>query len=271
MGRMGPLDLGDTAERMRAEMEFAGEAVSIAYAFIEAHTHTGWRSMLSSMFLARAAQAMKSCALLSEHGATGDAMSVGRTVVELDIEHAYIMQADTEARWEKYVAFEAASVSKIAQAVSVLHEGAVDQTAVAVIKERAKKAKKLAGSDRNWAGKDAKGGEIDLRVRAHATGRVSQYDLAYRDMCGASHGGFSTLWYITESGSDFPVKILIGYGPPNAKPIAVTLGSMLPLIQTALDVSPYPDVKAKADDLERRYVDTYKDRAASKDANDDEH
>jgi hypothetical protein len=201
-------ELRDDAERLKAMGDLARRAVELAHAFIKTGAPSP-RAAVSAMFLARAAQAMESTIMLSEAGYIGDAMSVARTVVELDIEHAYIFAADFEQRWERYVAFESTSLDKIMRAVDVLHGGTADKAALAKLRQDAVAAKQLSGSSRNWAGLAANGGEIDLRVRAQTTKRANQYDLSYRDMCGASHGGFSTLRYVLpDQTATVPIRAL---------------------------------------------------------------
>src|SRR5262249_35267768 len=50
----------------------------------------------SAMVLARASQALNSATVLAHAGLVGDAMSVTRTIVELDIDYAYITTNPTE-------------------------------------------------------------------------------------------------------------------------------------------------------------------------------
>jgi chemotaxis response regulator CheB len=224
-----------TPERLKAMGDLARRTVELAHAFIKTGAPSP-RAAVSAMFLARAAQAMKSTIMLSAAGYIGDAMSVARTVVELDIEHAYIFAADFEQRWERYVAFESTSLDKIMRAVDLLHGGTADKAALAKLRQDAVAAKQLSGSSRNWAGRDANGGEIDLRVRAETTKRANQYDLCYRDMCGASHGGFSTLRYVLpDQTATVPIQVIVGPHLPSAKPIALALGSLLRLLSDAVD------------------------------------
>ena len=68
---------------------------------------------ISAMFLARAYQAFDSCMLLASRGSVADAMSVGRTVVELDIDYAYIVK-DVATRLPLFVEYERIANHKIA-------------------------------------------------------------------------------------------------------------------------------------------------------------
>jgi hypothetical protein len=171
--------------------------------------------------------------LLGAAGLRGDAMSSARTVVELDIEHAYIMR-DVEDRWEKYMLFDDVSANKIVQAISMLH-GAEwpEPEALQEWNGRSIAAKQAVGSSRNWAGKTSTNQEIDLRSRAIAVDRQHQYDLAYREMCGASHGGFATLEYVMPKGPYLPVKILIGRDQPSTRAVELALPSALGICKAA--------------------------------------
>ncbi|MDB4953055.1 MAG: hypothetical protein JWO36_624 [Myxococcales bacterium] len=198
----------------------AKSAIALGLQAIDAgrKTPTG---AISAMFLARSAQALASCCSLCSSGHLADAMSVARTVVELDIEHAYIMSADDPvARFEQYATFDDVSVNKIMQAIGVLYGGKAAPEILQKWKQRATEAKQLAGGSRQWAGPNQNGKDIDLRDRAIATNRVHHYDLCYREGCGASHGGFGTLQYVLPEGlSVWPIKILVGPDKPNARAI----------------------------------------------------
>jgi hypothetical protein len=262
------LDEGDTQEQMDEATAFAKEAITLAHEYVQSGATT-WSKALSSLFVARAAQAMQSCVLLAQQGAIGDAMSVGRTVVELDIEHAYLIQKDTNQRWERYVAYEVTTRDKLVQAIAVLYDGKVDQQALAHSRRAALAAKNKLGSrkKRKQQGKklEIHDDGVTVKARAYATGRKKNYDLAYSDMCGASHGGFSTLWYVTESSDQLPFRILIGYGKPRAKPISLALQSLMQLLESAIEEAKEPgidELKMKAHPFFRRVIDTYRARHA---------
>lgn len=216
----------------------AKAAIALALQAIDAGSKTP-TGAISAMFLARSIQALASCCSLCSSGHVADAMSVARTVVELDIEHAYIMSADDPiARFEQYATFDDVSVNKIMQAIGVLYGGKADPEILQRWKQRATEAKQLAGSSRQWAGQNENGKDIDLRDRAVATNRLLHYDLCYREGCGASHGGFGTLQYVLPEGmAVWPIKILVGPDKPNSRAIELALPSMLGLIGTAIDAS----------------------------------
>lgn len=247
---------GDTPERMKQESAFVLEANALAREYIE--SASTWQQALSSLFVARALQALMSVEILAGRGAIGDAMSVARTVVELEIEHAYIMQNDTVRRWERYVTYEVVSRDKLVQAMGVLHGAKANQQALAHSRREALVAKNRLGSlkkrKQKRQGNQVSAPEASLKDRAYATGRNKDYDLAYTDMCGASHGGFSTLWYVTEPTDKLPIKILVGFGKPAVKPVALALKSMLQLLETATTDAMANTLKPKTSDLIKRVL-----------------
>lgn len=260
--------LGDTPERIERELGFADEAIVLAHDFIEGGARS-YRQTISALFLARGLQCLRSVCILTPHGALGDAMSIARTLVELDIEHAYIMAKDTDDRWERFVMFDQANVHKILKGISALNGASTVLTDATLEqwKQRAQAAKQFVGDDRCWAGKG-----IDTRKRAIATGRDHQYDVAYRDMCGASHAGFSTFAYVTDlTKAELPIQIIVGYGPPSAKAVALGMASLLGLLRDGLNTAdddaqkygrnadPVQELTTRLDDLHRRLRDAYDD------------
>lgn len=248
---------GDAPERMKQESDFVLEANAIAREYITGVST--WQQALSSLFVARALQALMSVELLAGRGAIGDAMSVARTVVELEIEHAYIMQRDTAQRWEEYVAHEVVSRDKLVQAMGVLHSGKADQQALAHSRRQALAAQNRLGSRKKRKQRRQQASLTNppgatLKDRAYATGRNKDYDLAYTDMCGASHGGFSTLWYVTDPTDQLPIKVLVGWGKPTVKPITLALKSMLQLLETVTAETGLDNLRAKVDDLIKRIL-----------------
>jgi hypothetical protein len=259
---MSRFDEEDTPERMQLELGFAEEAVALAHAFVTRKDATPrdalarLRDLISSLFLARAAQSLKSSCILSSHGAIGDAMAVTRTIVELDIEHAYIVATDIESRWERFVEFDATSVSKLVKGMSAIPGSPITATMIEHWQNQAKAAKKLAGDTRCWAGPG-----IDTRARALATGRHLEYDIGYRDMCAASHAGFSTFAYVTDlNARSSPIAIRLGFGPPSARALALGLASMFGLLREATSVAGAEALAERVRDLEGRYRVAYEDR-----------
>jgi hypothetical protein len=146
---------------------------------------------LASFFVARCTQALASVELLSRSGLIGDAKSVMRTIVELEIDFAYIVGADTAERIRIFIGFERMSDWRHASAIEALPEnsGGIDAAAMAILRERRDAvAGDYPAEFRGWSGRTV--GE-----RARATGRGHNYSLPYADACTASHSGPGTLRY----------------------------------------------------------------------------
>jgi len=185
---------------------------------------------LTAMFLARAHQALDSVILLANRGSIADAMAVARTIIELDIDHAYISQ-EPVTRVVMFSAYELVAGYKIAVAIDDLHGGTIDRELMALVKERRDDALtaivEASGNEkpRDWAGNN-------ISERATAVGRANAYRLAYRDMCGASHSGMATLRYAMVGSDDAP-RVHFGLMTPNEKPIELASMGMLSLIASA--------------------------------------
>ncbi len=215
--------LKDEIERRPAFDELLAVADATVELMEASHGRTQTQAAaISALFIARARQAVQSCAILASRGLTADAWSVARTVVELDIEHAYIMAAtDPLDTFEQYAFFDAVNDAKLVRAIAALHpDGVIDPAHLAMASARAKEAIAKAGDDRSWAGPG-----MNLRERAIATERTHFYDLVYREACGASHGGFASLRYVLPQGTDWPLKIQVGRGALDGRPLALALPS----------------------------------------------
>ena len=106
---------------------------------VEEARGTSSLARISAPFLARAAQSLDSTTLLSAKEMLADALSVARTVVELDIEHAYILAApDVEERFGLYLISDDVPAHDLAKGIAALHDSKVDQNALTILKERAK-------------------------------------------------------------------------------------------------------------------------------------
>ena len=90
---------------------------------------------LSTMFLARAGQSLLSVGILSERGLIADALSAGRTVVEMSIDFAYIAK-DPAVRIPKFESYHHVSKFRLAKAVDKLHGGKAPPAAMATLKQR---------------------------------------------------------------------------------------------------------------------------------------
>jgi hypothetical protein len=193
----------------------------------EAFTKPSDIAGLSTMFLARAGQSLLSVGILSERGLIADAMSVGRTVVEMSIDFAYIAK-DPAVRIAKFESYDHVSKFKLAKAVDKLHGGKAPQAVMTTLKQRHDIARaNNPDSTLNWAGKS-------LKDRATEVGREKLYELPYAEMCGASHSCYGTLGYALVEIDSSP-KIHFGAMAPSTRPITLAVGAMAQLIAAVID------------------------------------
>jgi hypothetical protein len=182
---------------------------------------------LSMMFLARAGQSLLSVGLLSEHGLIADALSAGRTVVEMAIDFAYIAR-DPPIRIPKFESYHHVSKYRLAKAVDKRHGGLAPQAAMATLKQRHDAARtNNPDSKLNWAGET-------LRNRATEAGREMLYELPYAEMCEASHSCYGTLEYALV-GLDNEPKVHFGPRAPSTRPIVLTFSAMAFLIGSVIE------------------------------------
>jgi len=206
--------LKDTEECLKLAEEIANAALA-------KQTDLGG---LSAMFLARASQSLYSVGLLCQNGLVGDAMSVGRTAVEMAIDYTYIAQ-EPKKRIPMFSDYDHVAKFKLARAID-RHVGPVSTSAMHMLQQRHDTARiSNPNSDQNWAG-------LSIKKRAAAIGEaqfIEIYDLVYADMCTASHSCYGTLEYALV-GLDTNPSIRFGRMTPDAKPLDLTLAAMLLLM-----------------------------------------
>ena len=182
---------------------------------------------LAAMFLARTRQSLQSVGLLASSGLIGDAMTVGRTVVEMAIDFSYIALQPSD-RIKMFTDFDHVSKFKLATAVDTVHGGTVSPATMAVLRQRRDKAKEdNPDAVVNWAG-------VSIKERAKDGGQETTYDLVYADMCMASHSCYATLEYALVD-LDASPKVRFGPGKPSSRPMALVGGAMLILIAKIVD------------------------------------
>jgi hypothetical protein len=192
---------------------------------------------LSAAFLARSAQSLRSTSILARHGWIGDAMSVARTIVELSIDFAYIA-TDPENLVSRFLAYEPVVKLKLVEAISRLHDGDIPAEAVPTLKAR------IAEAEQRYPGiKSISWAVHNLRQRAEladtyfsslppaSEGAFKQwangYELAYVEMCAASHSGYMTLEYaMWREGDDN----IVNFSPMPADPKPVLIGMTMMLL-----------------------------------------
>lgn len=198
---------------------------------------------LSVMFLARASQALYSATLLAQHGMIGDAMSVTRTIVELDVDYAYITTSP-DTLIKKFAEYDHIAKFRLAKAIDKLHDGTVSRDAMRVLEERHDEARTNNPESRlNWAGKslkertelaDAHPGRETLVEGKPVAARTRNYELLYADMCTASHSCYGTLEYALVGRDDEP-RVHFGPMEPDTKPIMLAFAVLLLLCETVAE------------------------------------
>ncbi len=175
---------------------------------------------LAAFFIARSSQALQSVRLLEAAGFNGDAMSVLRTIAELEIDFAYITKEETSERIRLFTTFEHMTRAKLAKGIALLYadDGGVDERAMAaVIARRDAAAVDHPNEFRGWSG-------VSLRDRARAVDREKIYALVHVDCCGASHSGPETLRYASHDDGD---RLIPRLAPDKPDGKAVHLGAAL--------------------------------------------
>lgn len=151
-------------------------------------------------FVERARQAQCAVELLADKGLIGDAMAVFRTVVDIAIDVAYIVEpaADRDSRLSKFQAFECVTDWKFVAEFG--DPSIVATTVVEAAAERAAEAKQehdFKGSS-NWDANTSDRSKVLTQLMG-----TSAY-AAYRDGCRASHSGPVTLRYAFPDSAEGP-------------------------------------------------------------------
>lgn len=180
---------------------------------------------VARVMLARGAQSLAAANLNAKHGLVGDAMSCGRTAVELAIDFAFIATnpGPLIARFHAYAdVFE----YKLASAVAD-HGGDVPADFLAELKRRKDEFRdNNPGGTANWAGRT-------LSDRADDADRTPLYRLAYADQCNASHSGPGTLQYALVK-TDGGLQVRFGAMEPEAHPIMLAVAGLNVLISDTI-------------------------------------
>lgn len=186
---------------------------------------------LGSMFLCRAAQSLGSAGLLADNGFVGDAMSCGRTVVEMAIDFTYIAM-EPEPRLKRFAEYEVVHESKMAHNVQK-YGGNLSPEYLGKLRELHVKYNEVNGDDHNWAG-------CSIKKRAKQSGQEELYELSFAEQCNASHSGPGTLAY-TIVKVDGVSKVKFGNMPPDSHPMILAHTAMCELISQvakACDLDP---------------------------------
>ena len=216
-----------TPEQMAEAAEIANACINLAARTGNAcfdGERTDLRTLAGTM-IARGAQSVSASNLLAQQGLAGDAMSCGRTIVELAIDFAYVA-LDPEPRMARFVAYADVFEHKMATGVAA-HGGIVPQAFLDALQQRRDDFRdNNPGGLMNWAGRT-------LEDRAELAQRTALYRLAYADQCNASHSGPGTLAYTLQM-EGMEQIVHFGRQPPEAHPVMLAVSGMLVLIGDAV-------------------------------------
>lgn len=176
---------------------------------------------LGALFLCRAAQSVGGAGMLADYGFVGDALSCGRTAIEMAIDFTYIA-LDPVPRLKRFAEYDVVHEAKMADKVNKLPGSKISPEYLGRLRELHAKFKDANGEDHNWAGRS-------IKKRAEDGGQTQLYDLAYAEQCNASHSGPGTLAYtiVTVDGVS---KLRFGKMPPDSRPLILAHLGMCELI-----------------------------------------
>lgn len=195
------------------------------------------------VFVARATTSLEAVELLATRGFVADALSVMRTIVELDIDLAFILQEETERRLELFFGHEQVRAWLLAQAIARLpgEQPPEQVAAMATLRERFDAVRANYPNLYSWC-------PTRIRERAVATERHHSYDLAYAEGCAASHSGPEGLrhaYTTREEAENTHVTLLVGPQTPNGHPVVLACTSYLMLLASAIDACQLPAFEAR--------------------------
>jgi hypothetical protein len=196
---------------------------------------SGERLILLNM-LARATVSVRAVILLSSHGFGGDALSVMRTAVELDIDLAYILAQDTDARLQRFYEYDFVETYRLLKRVESLVSTERMQTAKELFDSVELNFRNKKGHAVSWTG-------VTIRQRAEVVGRKSTYDKAYALGSISSHSGMSTLKHSVSSNGE---EISLHTRPRGATGAPLYFASIA-LLRLSESISTYLNLDVKSD------------------------
>jgi len=145
----------------------------------------GIEQILALNFLARGMTTHRAVQLLVENGLNGEAAATMRTLVELDIDLAFILVEETQLRFQRFFDYEHVAMYRLIEdnpgSLPPERESQIRQLYEAVRDQ-------YPDPYRGWAG-------ISIRRRAIAASRLRQYVTSYALGSSASHSGVGSLKY----------------------------------------------------------------------------
>jgi Family of unknown function (DUF5677) len=181
-----------------------------------------WRGLCAST-LARSYQVLQSVVMLASRGLNGDAMSVARTIVELAIDLAYIA-TDPGTLVPMFIGYAPVRDQALQEKVEEHLSVEMSPESKAFLFQRKEAYLEVNPKSRiSWAGQslsrraDRVAGDGDVKKQYRLL-----YDIAYADMCGASHSGEVTLRYVRDENG----VVVFGPQAPSSKPVILASFSL---------------------------------------------
>lgn len=181
-------------------------------------------------FLARSLTSYEVVIDLAERGYPAEAMTVMRSICELDIDLAFIMKGDVDNNLKLYWEHEAIITHR--QVQDWMEAGRhIDAATRKAVKQEASRVgpNYKQGKHDSWCGRS-------IEHRARDTGRLAMYRFAYSYGCHAAHSGPKSLRFVAKfqpHESAYLGTITIGAGEPDAVPMNCATAPMLQILSTA--------------------------------------
>lgn len=164
----------------------------VSFAKAHALSTVGIEQILTLNFLARGMTTHRAVRLLVENGLNGEAAATMRTLVELDIDLAYILLEDTKVRFQRFFEFEHVAMCRLINE----NPGCMPEEDEAKIRELYEAVRlHYPHPNRGWAG-------ISIKRRANAASRSHLYVTSYALGSSASHSGIGSLKYSVGSSAE---------------------------------------------------------------------
>jgi hypothetical protein len=234
--RMPLADETVLAARVARAGERADRVVQFAHSMIKAvnsRAPISGDQLIVLNFLARGMSTLRAVRLLVDNGLAGDATSCMRTLVELDIDLAYILLKPA-LHLQRFYEYNFVVYARMIEE----NPGAVSkETAAAARARRDAVIKHYKDHKNRWT-------KASIRERADATSRKRPYRAAYALGCHASHSGMGTLGYAHASSNEDETSLMTATQRATAEPINFAAMALFRLIGS---VAEYNSVECQAE------------------------
>jgi len=167
------------------------ELAHAAFRAANARPELTFQQLLTLNFLARGMTTHRAVRLLVENGLNGEAAATMRTLVELDIDLAFILIKDTDVRFERFFDYEHVVMHRILEE----NPDSMSEEKAQGVRQRYAAVRQNYPNPYRWI-------DLSIKKRADAANRSSSYKTAYALGSGASHAGLGSLKYSVGSSAD---------------------------------------------------------------------